>query len=364
MPNSHTKTLGYGLIAIGIVLVAVEASMMMRAGARNGIDAIDQYLFMALGAAVAIGVAVLPTAIDRLTRLRMWTAAAGASFVWVAFMAYSMMSTVSVSAISRAELMSDRMVHQTAYEDNRATVADLERRLKLKEEALNFLPESRTPEAIQGEINAQKQSKRWAATSQCTNATTSRSRTYCQGIARLEAEKADAGKRLELQAEVDNLANQLAEARKSSTGGAIASPVLAHADPEALIMASISTWDMKPGEKSIWSAEMSRYILVALLLLASAFVFLAGSNLAWPFKAIADGFPPSSGGHVFATHNIRIEQAEAPQASPYMATKPASEPSMADRLKAVAVDVAAELKRRAFYHRPTGPSAPMIEAAA
>ena len=59
MPNSHTKILGYGLIAIGIVLVAVEASMMMRAGARNGIDAIDQYLFMALGAAVAIGVAVL-----------------------------------------------------------------------------------------------------------------------------------------------------------------------------------------------------------------------------------------------------------------------------------------------------------------
>jgi len=359
MPNSHTKILGYGLIGIGIVLVAVEASMMMRAGARNGIDAIDQYLFMALGAAVAIGVAVLPTAIDRLTRLRMWTAAAGASFVWMAFMAYSMMSTVSVSAISRAELMSDRLVHQTAYEDNRATVDDLTRRLKLKEEALNFLPESRTPEAIQGEINAQKQSKRWDATSQCTNATTSRSRTYCQSIARLEAEKADAGKRLELQAEVDNLANQLAEARKTSTGGAIASPVLAHADPEALIMASISTWDMKPGEKSIWSAEMSRYILVALLLLASAFVFLAGSNLAWPFKAVMEAFPGPTGGHVVSTAGLRLTEPEPVQASPFMACKEPEGPTVAERL----VNVAEELKRR-FAFRPTGPSAPMIEAAA
>ena len=124
-------------------------------------------------------------------------------------------------------------------------------------------------------------------------------------------------------------------------------------------MASISTWDMKPGEKSIWSAEMSRYILVALLLLASAFVFLAGSNLAWPFKAVMEAFPGPTGGHVVSTAGLRLTEPEPVQASPFMACKEPEGPTVAERL----VNVAEELKRR-FAFRPTGPSAPMIEAAA
>jgi hypothetical protein len=169
----------------------------------------------------------------------------------------------------------------------------------------------------------------------------------------LQGDKALSGRRLEIQAELDNIAGQLSEARKSSTGEAIASPVLAHADPEAMIMASIATWEMVPDEKSVWSSEMSRYILVALLLLASAFVFLAGSNLAWPFRAVLDAIPPASGTQVHTTRHIVPDVVEAPQASPYMATREVEPEGLTAAVEALR-------QRLIGLVRPTAPSAPLI----
>jgi len=353
MHTTNEAIIRKGAAVMGLLLVLAEVIFLIRGGWRSAIDDYDRTAFVILAIVLSLGIAFLPSAAYRLFLGKRYVVGGLACLAWMLVAAYAWGTTVSVSAINRAEIESDRQATLTKATYSADTVSDLTRRLKLKEEALNFLPESRTPEAIQGEINAQKQSKRWGATSQCTNATTTRSRTYCQGIARLEAEKADAGKRLELQAEVDNLSAQLQEARAVVTTGPQA---LASVDPEFKVLASMMTATENPGGHAIWAAEMLRHANLAFVLLLSAIVNLVATALA--VKAEGPLFPPL-GGQMLSTAGIRLETPEPVSASPYMATKPSSEPSLSEKL----VNVAEELRKR-FAFRPTGPSAPMIEAAA
>lgn len=358
MHTTNEAIIRKGAAVMGLLLVLAEVIFLIRGGWRSAIDDYDRTAFVILAIVLSLGIAFLPSAAYRLFLGSRYVVGSLAVMAWMLVAAYAWGTTVSVSAINRAEIESDRQATLTKATYSTDTVNDLTRRLKLKEEALNFLPESRTPEAIQGEINAQKQAKRWAATSQCTNATTSRSRAYCQNIARLEAEKADSGKRLELQAEVDNLAKQLQEARSVVTTGPQA---LASVDPEFKVLASMMTASENPGGHAIWAAEMLRHANLAFVLLLSAIVNLVATAL----SVKAEGFPPASGTQILTTHGIRLEEAEKPQASPYMATKPSDEPSLAEKVTAAVANVRDELDRRLKgLVRPTGPSAPMIEVAA
>lgn len=358
MHTTNEAIIRKGAAIMGLLLVLAEVIFLIRGGWRSSVDETDRWAYVILAVVLSLGIAFLPSAAFRLFRAKSPLVGGLAVFAWAIVACYAWGTTVSVSAINRAEIESSRQATLTKATYSTDTVNDLTRRLKLKEEALNFLPESRTPEAIQGEINAQKQAKRWEATSQCTNATTSRSRVYCQGIARLEAEKADAGKRLELQAEVDNLAKQLQDARSVVTTGPQA---LASVDPEFKVLASMMTATENPGGHAIWAAEMLRHANLAFVLLLSAIVNLVATAL----SVKAEGFPPASGTQLLTTHGIRLEEAEKPQASPYMATKPSDEPSFIEKVSAAVANVKEELERRARgVIRPTGPSAPMIEVAA
>lgn len=354
MHTSNETIIRRGAVLMGLLLVVAEVIFLVRGGWRSAVDDYDRWAFVILAVVLSLGIAFLPSAAFRLFRARSHVVGGLACVAWMLVAAYAWGTTVSVSAINRAEIESSRQATLTKATYSADTVNDLTRRLKLKEEALNFLPDSRTPEAIQGEINAQKQAKRWEATSQCTNATTSRSRVFCQGIARLEAEKADAGKRLELQAEVDNLAKQLQDARSVVTTGPQA---LASVDPEFKVLASMMTATENPGGHAIWAAEMFRHANLAFVLLLSAIVNLVATAL----SVKAEGFPTGTGTQILATHGIRLEEAEKPLASPYMATKMPEGPSTAEKLQTVAEELGRRLKGLV---RPTGPSAPMIEVAA
>jgi hypothetical protein len=354
----HSKIINYrGARIMGLLLVVAEVIFLVRGGWRSAVDDWDRGAFVILAVVLSIGIAFLLSQAYTLFNDKKYFVGSLAVMAWMLVAAYAWGTTVSVSAINRAEIESDRQATLTKATYSADTVNDLTRRLKLKEEALNFLPESRTPEAIQGEINAQKQAKRWDATSGCTNATTARSRAYCQGIARLEAEKADSGKRLELQAEVDNLAKQLQDARSVVTTGPAA---LASVDPEFKVLASMMTASENPGGHAIWAAEMLRHANLAFVLLLSAIVNLVATALAVKAEGPLLGL---TGGQVVSTAGLRFTEPEQVSASPYMATKASEEPTLADKLSNVAVNVAEELRRR-FAFRPTGPSAPMIEAAA
>lgn len=354
MHTSNETIIRKGAVLMGLLLVVAEVIFLVRGGWRSAVDDYDRWAFVILAVVLSLGIAFLPSAAFRLFRAKSHVVGGLACIAWMLVAAYAWGTTVSVSAINRAEIESSRQATLTKATYSADTVNDLTRRLKQKEEALNFLPESRTPEAIQGEINAQKQGKRWDATSGCTNATTSRSRTYCQNIDRLEAEKADAGERKLLQSEIDNLAKQLQEARAVVTNGPAA---LASVDPEFKVLASAYTWSENPGGHAIWAAEMFRHANLAFVLLLSAIVNLVATAL----SVKAEGFPPSSGTGVFATNGVRLESPEPVEYSPYMATKMPEGPTTAEKLQTVAEELGRRLKGLV---RPTGPSAPMIEVAA
>lgn len=349
------KIIRYGMRAMGLLLMAVECYFLVRGGARAAVDEYDQAGFIALAAALSLGISFLPSAAFNLFRKQRWAVGSLAVLAWAFFAVYAWGTTVSVSAINHAEVQSAREASMVKATYTGDAVDELTRKLKKAEEELNFLPESRTPAAIQGEINAQKQAKRWDATSGCTNATTSRSRAYCQGIARLEAEKADAGRRLELQAVIDRLGGEITIARAAAMQ---AKPqALANANPENAILASIYTFNRTPGEDAVWATEMGRYANMAFILLASAIVNLVATAL----NAGKGGGLVVPTTQVASTANVRLESPEPVEYSPYMATKMPEGPTTAEKLQTVAEELGRRLKGLV---RPTGPSAPMIEVAA
>lgn len=347
------KIIRYGMRAMGILLMAVECYFLVRGGARAAVDEWDKMGFIALAAALSLGISFLPSAAFTLFRKGRMAVGCFACIAWAFFALYAWGTTVSVSAINHAEVQSAREASIVKATYTGDAVAEIERKLKKLEEELNFLPVERPPQTIAAEIDGLKQSKRWGATSGCTNATTGRSRTYCKQYFALKAEMDSSGRRIELQGLIETTARDLASARSVAMQ---AKPhALANANPENAILASIVTLNRNPGEDAVWATEMGRYANMAFILLASAIVNLVATAL----NAGKGGGLVVPTSQVASTENVRLETPEPVSVSPYMATKASVEPSLTDKF----VNVAEELRRR-FAFRPTGPSAPMIEAAA
>lgn len=276
MHTSNETIIRRGAVLMGLLLVLAEVIFLIRGGWRSAVDDYDRTAFVILAVVLSLGIAFLPSAAYRLFLTRRWIVGGLACLAWVLVAAYAWGTTVSVSAIARAEITSDRQATMTKASYSSDTVGDLTRKLSKKEQELNFLADIDPPETIQGRINALKQGKRWGATSQCTNATTRKSRAYCAEIAKLEGDKALSGRRLELQAEIDTIGAELATARQVVTTQPAA---LASVDPEFMVLASMAAWSETPGTHAIWAAEMFRHANLAFVLLLSAIVNLVATAL-------------------------------------------------------------------------------------
>jgi hypothetical protein len=326
---------------MGLLLVLAEVIFLIRGGWRSAIDDYDRTAFVVLAIVLSLGIAFLPSAAYRLFLSKRHVVGGLACVAWLLVAAYAWGTTVSVSAINRAEIESDRQAHLTKATYSGAEVDDLARKLAKVEEELNFLAQSDPPETIQGRINALKQGKRWEATSQCTNATTSKSRKYCAEIAKLEGDKALAGRRLELEAVRDTTAKALGEARAVALE---AKPeALSSVDPEFRVLASMAVWSEAPGAHAVWAAEMFRHANLAFVLLLSAIVNLVATALSVKIETpiIPTGHRTGSG----------VPEVPAPQPEP-----------MPEPVRTM--DFEALRKRLMGFVRPTAPSAPMIEAGA
>ena len=100
----------------------------------------------------------------------------------------SLMAATAYLLETQATNLLDNQARTAALADART---DAER---LRNE-LATIREQRSPDALKAEIEAHKQHKRWGATKECTEATVTESRLYCQAYNQLKADLANAERR-------------------------------------------------------------------------------------------------------------------------------------------------------------------------
>lgn len=183
------------LVTLG--LIAVSVMMNFRFGQSLGRTEWDGLVY-GLASACADGFKViLPFAImSAWTARRRFAASAGAA-LWLVFTAYSMASSLGHSAVNRAETAGERK-HQIA--DYQHVRRSLEVKLRERE----ALPTARPLAAVEVQLRIAQGNHRFERTQRCTDVARADS-SFCEDVARLEAERAVGRRALELDEEIARL---------------------------------------------------------------------------------------------------------------------------------------------------------------
>ncbi len=183
------------LVTLG--LIAVSVMMNFRFGQSLGRTEWDGLVY-GLASACADGFKViLPFAIMAAwTGRRRFAASAGAA-LWLVFTAYSMTSSLGHSAVNRAESAGERK-HQIA--DYQHVRRSLEVKLRERES----LPTARPIVALEAQLKIAQGSHRFERTQRCTDVGRIDS-SFCEDVARLEAERAIGRRAHELDEEITRL---------------------------------------------------------------------------------------------------------------------------------------------------------------
>lgn len=219
----------FGVIAAA-ALLAVSAAMNWRFGYSLGKSELDAQLLGAASVAADVLKALIPFFVFAAIRNRQWPQAAAAGLLWSVVLTYSLTSALGFSALNRADTQGLRKAEAATYESLKA---DLDK----SREQLSWVPQHRPAATVSAEIAAKKQSKRWTATSQCTNATTGASFSFCRELSLLEAEMAAALGADQLQERIDSL--------RTSLAAATSAVALAGSDPQATVLANLSGQDQE-----------------------------------------------------------------------------------------------------------------------
>ncbi len=99
-----------------------------------------------------------------------------------------------------------------------AAIADARTDVDRLRAELSTISEKRSPEAINAEIEAHKQHKRWASTIECTDATVQESRLYCRAYNQLKADLATAERRNQLEARLAGLKAAITDVPEEALG--------------------------------------------------------------------------------------------------------------------------------------------------
>ncbi|MFM1816378.1 MAG: hypothetical protein RLZ98_3073 [Pseudomonadota bacterium] len=240
----HRHALGVlGVLAAG-VLLAVSAAMNWRFGYTLGRTEFDGQIYGAASAAADCLKALVPFFLFAAIRNRMWSQAIASALVWTVVTAYSLTSALGHAALNRMETGGQRVIEAQVYKDLRQ---DLER----AKSQLAWVPQHRPIATVQAELDGLKTQRRWEMTKSCTDATTSKSRDYCQQVHALGSELASAQKAAKLEARIASVQAKLANVDAGS--------VNAPADPQAKVLADLSGM-------SIEHMQIALVVFIALLL--------------------------------------------------------------------------------------------------
>lgn len=236
-----------GVLAAG-VLLAVSAAMNWRFGFQLGTTELDGLIYGSASAAADGLKALVPFFLFAAIRNRMWAQAAASVLVWVVVTTYSLTAALGHAALNRQQTTGQRVAEATSFN---ALTADLKR----AEEQLSWVPQHRPSATVQAEMSVMEQSRKWAATQACADATIRSSRDFCQKYNELKAELGAANQAAKLEQRIADARTQLAQYNGTGYGAA---------DPQAHILAKL-TGMVVPGIQ-VEDVQMALAVFIALLL--------------------------------------------------------------------------------------------------
>ena len=237
-----------GVLAAG-VLLAVSAAMNWQFGFSLGRTEFDGQIYGAASAAADCMKALVPFFFFAAVRNRMWSQAAASAIVWVVVVAYSLTSALGHAALNRMDTAGKRAVTAETYKDARADLARAQ-------EQLSWIPQHRPAQAVAAEMDVLKNDRAWTSTRQCTDATVTKSRTFCQQYHALAAEYGSAQQAMALEARIADIHSKM-----NTTKG---TTVMAEADPQAAVLARLASL-IAPGVQ-VEDVQTALTVFIALLL--------------------------------------------------------------------------------------------------
>jgi hypothetical protein len=235
--------LGIAGVAAAAVLLVVSAAMNWRFGYTLGKSDFESQLYGAASAAADCFKALLPFFIFAALRNRSYSQALGGALLFAVCFSYSLTSSLGFAALNRADTTGSRALKAETHQDLRA---ELDRTL----EALKALPGHRPAATVKAEIDAFRQNSRWTASGECSNATSVRSMSYCEGYYKLTAENAIAEQAEKYEAKITQLRARLGQIDPQSA--------LKAADPQSQVIAGLTG-------RSTEEIQTSLTVLIALL---------------------------------------------------------------------------------------------------
>lgn len=252
------------LAALTLCAVSIAMNVLFLSG--FGQSDIEAVVLGAASGAADILKCLLPLLIAYSWREKRTTASASGLFVWALFTAISFTSAIGFAADNRAYVTASRagiIDAQTARANERLSL----------QARLSALPPHRPVAVVEAAIQAHQQSQRWIATHKCENATISKSRDYCAGFFKLEAERSAAKEADALRGELRDLPQE---------GGGYGTNDRS-ADPQVSLLAKIS---------GLAEDRVQLILIVAVALLvelgSSIGLFLASSVATEPQPASTD----------------------------------------------------------------------------
>lgn len=232
-----------GIVAAG-VLLAVSAAMNWQFGVSLGRTEFDGQIYGAASAAADCMKALLPFFLFAAIKNRAWSQAAASLLVWTVVTAYSLTSSFGHAALNRYDVAGERAHEKTLY-------TDLSSDLARAKEQLGWVPQHRPAGTLRAEIDGAKGEKRWQLSKGCTDVTTSKSRTFCEGYHGLVSELASAEQAAVLEARIAEVQGSLGKLNTASA--------MSEADPQAAVIAKLTGLEMD-------QVQLAMTLFIALLL--------------------------------------------------------------------------------------------------
>jgi hypothetical protein len=243
MGATMRHVLGIAGVTAAAVLLLVSAAMNWRFGYTLGKSDFESQLYGGASAAADCFKALLPFFFFAALRNRSYSQALGGALLFAVCFSYSLTSSLGFAALNRADSTGSRALKAETHQDLRA---ELDR----SRDAMKVLPPHRPAGTVTGEIEAFKQNGRWLASGECSNATSTKSMSYCEGFFKLKAELGAAEQADKLEAKITQIRARLGEQDAES--------VLKATDPQSQVLAGLTG-------RSTEEIQTSLTVLIALL---------------------------------------------------------------------------------------------------
>lgn len=220
-------TLGSFGVLVACVLLLVSAKMNYRFGYSLGKTPEDGEIYAWASVAADVFKALVPFFFFAAWRSKAWAAALAAFAVWLVVTGYALTGALGHSLLNRMETAGKRTLAAETHKDLRAG-------LKKNQDDLNWLPSSRSTDAVKAEMESlrAKNMLLWTNSSECERPEGKGQRTFCGDYFKLKGELGNAESAAKFRAKIEDIEGKLADTKNDA--------VMEEADPQAGTLAKVT----------------------------------------------------------------------------------------------------------------------------